>query len=96
MKNGIESESEYADVNGIYLFPSPADQSLQLRFFAGKNKSTLLTVKNEMGETMVTNFNRENGWISLVVDCSNWLPGMYFAYLLDDEEIRTCKMMVMH
>ncbi|MEO5675573.1 MAG: sulfatase-like hydrolase/transferase [Chitinophagales bacterium] len=98
MRNSVESESEseYADVNGIYLFPSPADQRLQLRFFVGKNMSMLLTVKNEMGETMVTNFSRENGWIRLVVDCSNWLPGAYFAFLLDDEEIRTCKMMVMH
>lgn len=96
MKDAVTPEMDDADLNDIYLFPSPADETVRLQFFSRENDLTLLTVKDELGKAIISETINELGWRNIKLDCRTWLPGMYFITIQNEMNMKCRKMMVIH
>ncbi|MCY7411337.1 MAG: sulfatase-like hydrolase/transferase, partial [Chitinophagales bacterium] len=79
-----------------FIFPNPADEMVEFNFLNRKNVTSFISIKNELGATMLNKTIFGDGWNSFKIDCSNWIAGMYFVNVINEVEVLKGKFIVEH
>jgi hypothetical protein len=88
--NPNASVSNLQPVTSFQLFPNPATDELNIRFFNLQNKNSNIKIYNSMGQIIGENKISGDGKIKV----SSWAKGVYFIQLNDDKKLITKKIVI--
>ena len=99
LQNVIEREivgDEPNPANECIVFPNPADESFTIDFSPGNSYPSFISVKDELGRELSESFLMEGNRGEFHVGCRRWAEGIYIVSWMQDEGIRSEKVMVVH
>lgn len=90
------SITENSAFKNISLFPNPANQNAQLRFYSPNNQTAQVLLKNMLGQNVTTVFNGtlNAGNNTFNIDTEQLKSGIYFIVIENSESSETVKLQV--